>query len=264
MKIVVKLLALVGSFLIRNCQYRGKLRGALAVANGVLQWMEIISGKWSAGYCEILKSKGFVYYLKGDNAKFLLYVYSALEITEQRGYESVEAGCLGVLGIYHQNTCHDLQEASGYYREAIGIQRSLGDKRSETSLLIHLGSLLKEKREFNESEKCFEDALAITNDSRLRINCHLELGRLFHAQSNLGQAKEEVNKALRLALHTQFISEQGDCYRQLARIAYEEGDKEGSHNFYLKALRIYDDYGYDRKSERLMKEMNQKFNRLND
>ncbi|MGC9048951.1 MAG: tetratricopeptide repeat protein [Patescibacteria group bacterium] len=246
MTILVK----VWQWLITLYQHQGRLDKTIKVANKAL---ERIKDKTSAGYCDILRRRGFVYYLKGDVEQFLSDVNSALEIAKQNNYELEKAGCLGVLGIYHQER-HNFEKALECYQQAIEIKRKLGDKEGVVKLLINLGTPYKGMNRFDESKRLFDEALQTTKEKRLKINCHLEIGRLFHVQGDISKAKKEIELALKLALSTKFANEQGDCYRELARIAYEEDRKDESQKFYQKALKIYDSHGYSAKARALMRE----------
>ncbi len=140
----------------------------------------------------------------------------------------------------------------------IVIQKKLDQAEEVAKLLINLGTLYKEMKRFTEAEKSFAQARQLSREKRLEINSHLELGRLFYAQGNFSKAKEEIELALKLALATKFVNEQGDCYRELARIAAQENRKEKSQEFYQKALEIYRRYGYAAKTQALSKEVNEK------
>lgn len=252
MTILVK----VWQWLIMLYQYQGKLDRAIAVANKALKR---IGNKTSAGYCDILKRRGFVYYLKGDKGQFLADVSSALEIARQNKHELEKAGCLGVLGIYYQDTRHEFKKALECYQEAIKIKRELGNKESVVKLLINIGTLYKEMGKFDDSKRSFEKALQTTREKRLKINCYLEIGRLFHAQGDISEAEGKIQLALKLALPTKFVNEQGDCYRELARIAYKKNEKDKSQKFYQKALEIYRDHGYSAKVKAMEDEIVKKF-----
>lgn len=252
MAILVK----VWQWLIMLYQYQGKLDKAISVADKALNR---IKDQTSAGYCDILKRRGFVYYLKGDKEKFLADVNRALEIAEQNKHELEKAGCLGVLGIYYQDTKHDFEKALECYQQAIEIKKRLGDKESAVKLQINIGTLYKEMKRFDESRRSLDEALRTTKEKRLKINCHLEIGRLYHVQGNISKAKEEIELALGLALPTKFVNEQGDCYRELVRIAYEEDKKDKSWEFYQKALEIYKSYGYLAKVKAMEDEIAKRF-----
>lgn len=99
----------------------------------------------------------------------------------------------------------------------------------------------------------------MTTDKRVRINCCLERGRLFHAEGKLEQAQAEVGRALAAALATRFVNEQADCYRERARLAYESGDEGEAKGCYEKALEIFQRHGYWAKAEALQKEIAEKF-----
>jgi len=252
MTILVK----VWQWLIMVYQYQGKLDKAIAVANIALGR---IKDKTSAWYCDILKRRGFVYYLKGDAKQFLLDVNSALKIAEEKNYELEKAGCLGVLGIYYQDTKNDLEKALKCYQQAIKIKKKLGAKESVVKLLINIGTLYRAMGKFREAEQSLNEALQSSKEKRLVINCHLEIGRLFHAQGNISKAKDEIKLALDLSLSTKFVNEQGDCYRELARIAYEDDKKDESRKFYQKALEIYNSHGYSAKAQMIRHEFAGKF-----
>lgn len=202
-----------------------------------------------------MKRRGFVYYLKGNKEKFLTDVNHALEIAEQNNHEQEKAGCLGVLGIYYQDTKHDFEKVLEYYQQAIEIKKRLGDKEGVVKLLINIGTLYKEMKRFGEAEQSFKETLQTTKEKRLVINCHLEIGRLFHAQNDISRAEEEIKLALNLALPTKFVNEKGDCYQELARIAYEKNEKDKSQEFYQKALEIYKTHGYSAKAKALEDEI---------
>ena len=252
----MKILFKVWQWLIMHYQYQGELNKAITIANKALKQ---IKDKTSAEYCDILKRRGFIYYLKGNIKQFLLDVNTALKISEQYNYQLEKAGCLGVLGIYYQQTMADFKKALQYYQQAIKIKKKLKQKESVVKLLINMGTLYKNMGKINKAQQLFKQALQTTKEKRLKINCHLELGRLFHTQQNTTQAKKEINLALKLALPTKFVNEQGDCYRELARINYEENKKSVSQKFYQKAFNIYHQHGYSAKARAIKNEVSEKF-----
>jgi len=252
----VAILIKIWQWLIMLYQYQGELDKAISVADKALKR---IKDQTSAGYCDILKRRGFVYYLKGKKEKFLADVNCALEIAEQNNLKLEKAGCLGVLGIYYQDTKHDFGKALESYLQAIEIKKELGDKEGVVKLQINTGTLYKEMKKFDEARQLFEKALQTTKEKRLVINCHLEIGRLYHAQGNIPKAKEEIELALNLASPTKFVNEQGDCFRELARIAYKENKKDKSREFYQKALEIYNSHGYSVKAQAIEDEIKRSF-----
>ena len=253
----MKGLAKVWATMISFYQYEGKLDKAIKIADKALKR---IKDKTSAGYCDILRRKGFVCYLKGDIEQFLLDVNSALEIAGHYSHEAEKAGCLGVLGIYYQE-CDDFEKALECYQQAIEIRKKMGDKEGLAKLRVNLGTLYKGMKKFEESEHLFKEALETTKERRVKINCHLEMGRLFHAQGDISGAKKEVELALKIARPTKFMNEKGDCYRELARIAYREGKKKESRGFYQKALEIFDVHGYTDKARKMREEISERFDR---
>ena len=55
---------------------------------------------------------------------------------------------------------------------------------------------------------------------------------------NTNQIKYGIGLALEIVLPTKFVNEQGDCYRESARIARKEGEKNKSQEFYQKAFEL--------------------------
>ncbi len=231
MEILIK----IWQWLIVLYQHQGKLDKAIIVANKALKQMKDDTSK---SYCDILRRRGFVYYLKGNVEQFLSDVNFALKIARQNKYEKEEAACLGVLGIYYQQTKHDFKKALECYQKAIKIKRRLCNKESAVKLMINLGTLYKEMKKFDESRRLFDEALQITKEKRLKINCYLEIGSLFCAQGDISKAKEKIDLALKLALSTKFTNEQGDCYRELARVSYKENKKKKVRNSIKKPLKF--------------------------
>ncbi len=240
-------------------QDQGQLDEALTVANYALENLKRLKQQSSADYCDILKRRGFVYYLKGDVARFLSDVDEALAIAEENHPELAIAGCVGVLGIYYQDTGpHDLNQALDCISRALEIQNRIGERESAVKLMINLGALRRARKEFAESLQVLRVALNVAQSLKLTrpiINCHLEIGKLFLAQDNLAMAKRKLNLALKLSESTNFANEKGDCYRELARVAAQRGAKKASQAFYQKALAIWQGYGYQQKATAVAKEM---------
>jgi tetratricopeptide (TPR) repeat protein len=170
------------------------------------------------------------------------------------GHQAAEAKILGMLSIWYQET-GDLKKAEEYLQEALGIQRELEDKESLAKLLVGLGTLYRARGNFQGSRGALEEAQSLTTDQRVGINSHLELGRLFHVQGKLVEARAEILLALNMTRHTEWVNERADCCRELARIAQESGNLAESMEFYRRAYALYEDYGYRAKAMATMEEM---------
>jgi tetratricopeptide (TPR) repeat protein len=243
-------------------QSKGMLDRGIELANKLIE--NNLVKKDSREYCDLLKRRGFLYYLKGDINNFLDDVNRSLHITEKEvidneRYLLEKSNCLGVLGLYYQDTKKDYKTALEYYKEAIEIKKEIRDDiENINKILINIGTLYKETHDYLASENSFIFVLIKTTDKRLKINCHLELGRLYNIQGDILKAKEELKSAFKLIPRRSFINERADCYRELARIAKKEHDKKTSSEMYNKALELYKKHGYLIKEKEIEKEMHHK------
>jgi tetratricopeptide (TPR) repeat protein len=237
--------------LIALCQHRGQLDKAIAMAEMALGHLK---DKTSPEYCLILAKRGFIVLLKEGGGVQNFDMRAALELARQNGHKVAEGQILGMLSIYHQER-GELEEAERCSQKAIAIQREMGDRESLAKLLIGLGTIRRALGQFKESRRALKEALRLTRDTRVEINCHLELGRLLHAEGEIQAAREEIQQALNMVLDTGYVNEQGDCYRELGRLALKADDEKSTRHFYRMAMELYFDYGYKAKVEALEKEI---------
>ncbi len=235
-------------------QNKGMLDRGIELANKLIK--NNVVKEDSREYCDTLKRRGFLYYLKGNIHGFLEDVMLSLHAAEKNKFFLEESNCLGILGLYYQDTKKDFEKAIKFYKEAIDIKKRIRDDiENINKIQINMGTLYRETGNYLASENSFVFVLAKTTDKKLKINCHLELGRLYNIQENLLKAKEELQTALKLLPRRSFVNERADCYRELARIARKEHDRKTSSEMYKKAFYLYKKHGYIAKEMEIKKEM---------
>ena len=235
---------------IAHYQYSGQLDKAVAKLDRLIEKHE--HDRSLALYADLLKRRGFIYYLKGDNEKFLQNLSVALDIAKKNKFHAEEANCRGVLGIYYQQTEKNLEKALNFYDRAISIKWRLFDFIGLEKLAINKATLLKEMNNYDEAIRLLTQVLQTTKDKRLKINCNLELGRLYLQKKDLSEARDYLLEAIRLVKNTQFVNEKGDCYRELGHLHFQQGDFVSSNENYTKAFQFYSQYGFKEKSHQML------------
>lgn len=247
----MKFLMMFFRWLISFFQYSGKLNSGIKTCNVILK---IFNNQNSRVHCDVLKRRGFLYYLKGDVDQFLLDVNLSLQLSKTNKYRLEEGRCYGVLSIYYQEKLGNLLKALEYCQMSIDIQKGLAPKGSLVKLYIGKGIIFRKIGKFDDALETFSEALKMTRDKRLKINCYLESGRTYFARIRTKEARQSLLYALKILRRTNFANEKGDCYRELARIAIFKGNINYAAVYYQIAIAIYKKHGFNSKAKELEEE----------
>jgi len=141
----------------------------------------------------------------------------------------------------------DLDAAQASYEKALtildGLQmepRTAGLLRAST--LHQLGVVAQERRNFEEAEAAYKNALEIFvsfNDRNAAASTYHQLGRVAQEQRNFEEAETFYKKALEIKLAFNDRYTAASIYHQLGRVAEEQGRFDDAEAAYNKALEIY-------------------------
>ncbi len=113
-----------------------------------------------------------------------------------------------------------------YYQAALAINDNNSmDQRS--AILINIGAIYTDRREFSKAKKTLEEALILTQ--KIQNNRHLsevwsKIALLHYSQNQYKQAAECAQKSLAIAQEIKYILIQKDCYKLLSDIYAATGN----------------------------------------
>jgi tetratricopeptide (TPR) repeat protein len=140
--------------------------------------------------------------------------------------------------------------AIGAYKEALQLQREIGDKRGIGSTLINLGLV-------HEGRGAYEDALALykeslqlqrdTNNERSEALCLNNIGNIYLFKGQYGDAQTNFERALQIRERLNVPADTAVTLHNLAETSKNLGRFDQSQAYYLRALELYRKAG-DRRS----------------
>lgn len=199
-----------------------------------------------------------VYYRQSNHLAALEYYLSALKINEQLNYKGAIFVNLNHIGgiqteqndfksalrtlqkmFWYAKEAEDSLYMSGslmnigyvygkmnnpsalqYYQAALAINNNRSmDQRS--AILLNIGGIYTDRREFSKAKKTLEEALTLTQ--KIQNNRHLsevwsKIALLHYAQNQYKQAAECAQKSLAIAQEIKYTFIQKDCYKLLSDI----------------------------------------------
>ena len=142
-------------------------------------------------------------------------------------------------------------EAREFYKEAIKIMETNGDKQGKAICYKNLATLLYSFEEYDKCKKYLEKALAIRTQIGDRVGEALNYGELGELSKRLGnhdQAQKYYEKALAITLEIGDRAGEAMVYRNLGIVFQSLGNYNKAQEYYKKALAITLEIG-DRKGE---------------
>ncbi|MFX1295723.1 MAG: tetratricopeptide repeat protein [Promethearchaeota archaeon] len=97
-----------------------------------------------------LSNLGGVYLLKGDLDVAFSYFKEGLQIADKFDYIESSAECYRGLAEIHEKQ-GDLRKSVDYYQNSLGVFRLLGDKRSESDILLQLGVIYSQLERYYDA-----------------------------------------------------------------------------------------------------------------
>ncbi|MHA1650814.1 MAG: tetratricopeptide repeat protein [Candidatus Helarchaeota archaeon] len=108
----------------------------------------------------VLANLGGTYLLKGDLDSALSFYKIGIKIANITDFIEGSSECYRGLAEIHAKK-GNLKEAETYYHKSLGLFRLLGDKRSESDLLLQLGVLYSQLGLYNDALFYFKQALKL-------------------------------------------------------------------------------------------------------
>jgi len=139
-----------------------------------------------------------------------------------------------------------LDEAEGWYRGALVIQETLGNRPGMAHAYHNLGIIAHQRKRLGEAEGWYRRALAIFeesgNDERIAI-CYHQLGTLAYSRNELQEAEDWYNKALTVKEHDAASpNELAPTYGQLGLLAEKKGDFLEALTWMIKCVALFDEF----------------------
>jgi tetratricopeptide (TPR) repeat protein len=114
-------------------------------------------------------------------------------------------------------------------------------------VLVDLGKITFELNRFDYSERCLKAALLLGPKllKAKATEAHIVLSRTYLAQNQIQKAKEQINKAIKLAKKPKDANKLIQAKILLGSIFEKESNKYDACNTYKKALKLAEDYNFD-------------------
>lgn len=154
---------------------------AIERATAVSDFISIAQGK-----CDIALSYNAI----GVQDEALDHLFSAMQICEEHGLESVLAHVLNNLGmIYHYQ--HKVDQALTYYQRSRGVYESLGDSSKLTFILGNMAHIHLSKQEYTLAHEYYTISLSLAErfrNNKAIGNALLSLGNIYLERDNARDA----------------------------------------------------------------------------
>ncbi len=135
----------------------------------------------------------------------------------------------------------EYQQSQSYFEQALSIQRQIGDRQGEATILINQGELYRIRGEYELARSNFEQALALIQEEKEpRLRCILlhNLGLLYQSKKEYRQAHQYYLEALRQASTLPVQHNKGMILTNLGMLLYEQGEHLEGVALLLIALHI--------------------------
>ncbi|SNY48076.1 AfsR/SARP family transcriptional regulator [Paractinoplanes atraurantiacus] len=189
---------------------------------------------------------GVYYQVRGDGLDGLAVYQHGLEAAERIGDEFGAAAMHNSLGITH-GTLRRWAEATDHLRQAERYYQQTGDADGESRVLINLGRVLSERRQFGDAERAYERSLRLSTtigDRRRVAHAWNNLAMTYLAAGRTEQAVEAAEWSL------QKFRDQDDRYGEglasdtLGRIHTSSGEFDAALKHFQQALLSFRDRGH--------------------
>ena len=135
----------------------------------------------------------------------------------------------------------EYQQSQSYFEQALSIQRQLGDRQGEASILVNQGELYRIRGEYELARTNFEQALALIQvQKEPQLHCIVlhNLGLLYQSKKDYSQARQYYLEALRMASTLPGQHNKGMILTNLGMLLYEQGEQLEGIALLLIALHI--------------------------
>ncbi|MEU6593113.1 tetratricopeptide repeat protein [Streptomyces sp. NPDC046881] len=139
-----------------------------------------------------------------------------------------------------------LDQAEGWYREALVIQEALDNRPGMAHAYHNLGIIAHQRRRLSEAEGWYHRALAIyedfSDDERM-ATCYHQLGTLAYSRNELEEAEDWYNKALAVKEHDDASpNDLAPTYGQLGLLAEKKGNLLEALTWMIKCVALFDEF----------------------
>jgi CHAT domain-containing protein/Tfp pilus assembly protein PilF len=203
-----------------------------------------------AGEAKTLNNIGTVYARLSDPDTALFYYRQALTIystpggasDRERGHVLINVGAAHELKFEaNRELKKELDEALGYYEQALEVHRRLDDRSGQASALHNIGRVYYLKEELRPALEYFQRALSIYRELPDRLGIAIELNSL---GQTAGVLPEEKDKALGYYEEARVIFEsvgdrpdQASVLGNVGSFYEDEGDKQKALAAYLEGIK---------------------------
>jgi len=185
---------------------------------------------------------GLCYYFLRDFNKAADYLERNLVIQEEIGNDDgLINGYGNVAAIQHYNK--DYKGAIASYNKAYAIARRINDLDKSVNQISNLGLMYMELEDYKKSDSLFKRALHLRDslsDDRGLATTYATYAEGLISRNRLGEAKELLNKALKLSKERKLLSVKVAALAGLSEVASAEKDFE-SANEYTKLWKLTND-----------------------
>jgi len=206
-----------------------------------LKLFEQIGDKYNIGIR--LGNIGIDFYNLGEYEKALDYLFKSLaiaqEINDQHGVASQFNSIAGVyLEIYK-----DYEKALVYYKDALGISRQSGNKRSEGIVLLNIGDLFYMNQQNDSAIHYYYNALDVLNELNSPHNqawCLIKIGQYYSNAGNPEQSLKYSLPALQIGQENNLLEVVLNSSAILHNVYLQNNDFENAYKYSLVENRAQD------------------------
>lgn len=135
----------------------------------------------------------------------------------------------------------EYQQSQSYFEQALSVQRQMGDRHGEATILVNQGELYRARGEYQLAQTNFAQALSLLEEEKEpELHCIVlhNLGLLYQGQKDYVQARKYYLEALRMASTLDGQYNKGMILTNLGMLLYEQGENLEGVALLLIALHI--------------------------
>jgi tetratricopeptide (TPR) repeat protein len=159
-----------------------------------------------------------------------------------RGSIAVVYHQLGIIAVHRRR----LDEAEGWYRQALAINTELGNRANMAATYHWLGVTVDQRGQLDEAEGWYRQALAINEEIGDRFGMALtyhQLGMIAHTRGDLDEAGEWYRQALAIKKELGDRPSMALTYHELGNTSLARGRLDEADEWYRKSLAINEEIG---------------------
>lgn len=176
---------------------QGDYYGALVNSNKSLNIFETLNDQ--IGISNLLSNLGSLYSDKGEDSKAIEYYLRSLDLAQETKDKLRIASILGNIGVIYSKNPATLDDAIGYYSQALPYAVEVNDTSSLNILYTNIGEAYVTKKLYNKAHAYYDTAINIGNGTSVNAYTYNDIGKLYLLEKNFPAANESFEKALTLA-----------------------------------------------------------------